>query len=511
MPARPGADRRPPRVTRRRFLRTTAGAVGVGAMGGAGYGLSRLIGGGESDRGPRPDDVASALRVADFRSRPDLRPPRIRISGGATAAGYLLLGPGSTANSTQQGPLIVDEGGELLWFNPVRRGHWATNFRITTFRGRPALSWWQGKVIGRGFGLGEGVVVDSSYNEVARVRPGRGRRMDMHEFHLTPDGTALFTCYPRAVPMDLSPVGGPRNGTVLESIFQELDLRTGRVRLEWRSLDHVPITDSYHPLAEPYDYLHVNSIAIAPDGNLLVSARHTWALYKLDRRTGAVIWRLGGKSSDFQMGRGAQFSWQHDARLISPSTIALFDNGSDGPTTTESESRGLLLDVDTARRTVRLARAYRHPHRRLLASAMGSFQPMPGGHALIGWGTASYVSEFDADGAWVADAQLPGKLYSYRTYRQSWRATPTDRPALAVRRDPASGRSTVYVSWNGATEVARWRVRGGHRARHLETIAVAPRRGFETAIPLHGSPRWLAVTALDRSGRALAHSRAVSA
>ncbi len=267
---------------------------------------------------------------------------------------------------------------------------------------------------------------------------GNGRQMDLHEFQLTPPGTALFTCYPQTVSMDLSPAGGPSDGHVLESIFEEVDLASGRVLLEWRSLDHIPVSDSYKPVGASYDYLHVNSIDVAPDGNLLISARHTWALYKVDHRTGEIMWRLGGKRSDFSMGHEAQVSWQHDVRMPSNATITLFDDGSDGLQSTESQSQGLVLAVDETARTVRVARSYRHP-RSLLASAMGSMQTLPDGNVLVGWGTAPYASEFGADGTLVADARMPSPLYSYRVSRTPWTGTPAGVPALSV--DRSQGRA----------------------------------------------------------------------
>ena len=273
----------------------------------------------------------------------------IRLSGHPSGAASLLVGPGSEAQLSQQGPLIVDGAGEVVWFRPLPKGSWATNVATVRYRGARALSWWEGKIIAPGYGQGEAVIVDTAYRELARVRAGNGALMDMHELQITPEGTALFSCYPRVVAADLSPVGGPAKGRVLESVFQELDLRNGRVLLEWRSLDHIPLADSYKPPADPWDYVHLNSIRVAPDGNLLVSARHTWTVYKLDRRTGQVMWRLGGKRTDFAMGPRAAFSWQHDARAAGGSQITLFDDGSDGPQRTASESRGIVLDVDAAR------------------------------------------------------------------------------------------------------------------------------------------------------------------
>src|SRR5262245_47832181 len=115
--------------------------------------------------------------------------------------------------------------------------------------------------------------------------------------------------------MSLASIGGRRNATVIGGVVQELEIPSSHVLFEWRSLDHVGVEESLRPVLHPYDYFHVNSIDVAPDGDLLVSARNTWAVYKLDRRTGSVVWRLGGRRSDFRPGPGATFAWQHDARF----------------------------------------------------------------------------------------------------------------------------------------------------------------------------------------------------
>jgi hypothetical protein len=253
--------------------------------------------------------------------------------------------------------------------------------------------------------------------------------------------------------------------------------------------------------------MHANSIEVTPDGHLLVSARHTCALYKLHRRTGRVMWRLGGRRSNFAVGRGARFAWQHDARQPSASTITLFDDGA-GPQRTESQSRGLVLALDPRRRAVHLARAYRHP-RPLLASAMGSMQLLPGGDVVVGWGTLPTTTEFTATGALVSDVRLPSGCQSYRGMRFSWVGTPTDRPALAAVRDRSSGQTTLYASWNGATEVAAWQVQAGSSAGALTPGAVAPRTGFETSIPLGSASGYAAVTALGASGQSLGSSAPV--
>jgi hypothetical protein len=382
------------------------------------------------------------------------------------------------------------------------------NLRTQSYRGEPVLTWWEGTIEG----VGECVIADASYREIARVRAGNGHQVDPHELLLTSEGTALITASPSTVPADLSSVGGGQHGQAFESVIQELDVQSGRVLLEWRSLDHVPVSESYmFAGGGVYDYMHANSIAVTLDGNLLVSGRHTWALYKLERHTGEVIWRLGGKRSDFAMGAGAQFAWQHDARQLDDRTITVFDDGAaffEGAhrfRTTHSQSRGVTLDVDHAARQVSLRRSY---HRRpgVVAGGFGNMQTLADGDVVIGWGNLPLFSQFLADGTLVEELDLPVVYASYRGYRQRWKGTPTDRPAVAVRRRSGHRATTVYASWNGSTECSAWRVHAGPDPASLRPVATHSRDGFETAIDVPVQHGYVAVTALDTAGRALARS-----
>jgi Arylsulfotransferase (ASST) len=506
-------------MTRRQLLRGAGAVAGFGAVSG---GLAGLLDGAPGSR--RIPSFANKPNgtVRAFLSRPDLAPPTVTPTlpvslpavgrpAGEDFPGFVFLGPGpvSLTGTQQYGPLIVDSDGEPVWFRPLAPGLKVTNFSATQYRGEPVLTWWEGKVQWTGYGQGQAVIVDSSYREVARVRAAGGRSMDLHGLYLTPEGTALFSCYPQIVEADLSSVGGPRRGQLLESVVQEVDIASGRLLFEWRSLPQVPIERSYFMLQDhrPFDYLHVNSITPTPDGNFLVSGRHTWALYKIERRTGRVMWTLGGKRSDFRMGQGSQFTWQHDARQVSDQLFTVFDNGSDGYTNTEHQSRGLLLEVDEARRTVALRRAYTGPKQ--LATSMGSVQVLPAGRVVVGWGTASHTTAFDSAGEVLFDVALPQGMFSYRGLWLPWRSTPKHPPAFAAGRDQGSGAKLVYASWNGATEVAGWQVDAGVTADVLRTVGVASRRGFETIIPLHPSLEVAAITPVDRSGAALSRSSTI--
>ena len=427
-----------------------------------------------------------------------------------TAPGYLFAaaknGP-EEAHPSQDGPMILDDEGRPVWLRPVREEERdAMDFKVQAYKGEPVLTWWEG--IHGGFGRGEYVICDRSYREVARVRAGNGYEGDHHEFLLTDRGTALLVIYGEA-PRDLSPVGGPKDGAVLEGVVQEVDVATGEVLFEWHRLDHVGLAEAFTEvrpdLKEPYDYFHINSVDVDGDDGLLISARRTSAVYKVDRETGDVIWRLGGKRSDFAMGEVARFAFQHDARRHPDGTITLFDNRGEDM---NEPSRGIALRIDGDAMTATLAREYVHPGG-TFAVFQGNVQALAGGNAFVGWGSAPYLSEYDGDGELLFDASFPREVESYRAFRFPWKGLPADRPAVAAE-SGTQGRVTVYASWNGATEAIRWEVLAGPAPDNLSSVGSAPRKGFETAIAFRTVEPYVAVRATDRFGRTLATSEAVN-
>jgi hypothetical protein len=273
--------------------------------------------------------------------------------------------------------------------------------------------------------------------------------------------------------------------------------RGGRVLFEWHSIDHVALDESYEErprkLSIPYDYFHVNSIDVDTDGNLLVSARNTHAVYKIDRRLGRIVWRLGGKRTDFTFGRGARFAWQHDARRLPDGTISLFDN--EAAPQVGPQSRVIVLRLDMQRRRATLVRSYTH-RPPLVAVDQGNAQLLPDGHFLVGWGHQPYVTEFGETGRTLFDLRFGQGSDSYRAFRFPWVGRPLDRPAVVVKGDAA------HVSWNGATQVATWRLVGSGEA--------IPRTGFETAIPLPDRLGRVEIEALDAHGHVLGRSPSVT-
>jgi hypothetical protein len=430
-------------------------------------------------------------------------PASVRTPAHGTAPGYVFVAPKKDVD--QAGPLILDDRGQVVWFDPLET-HGVTDFRVQTYRSKPVLTWWQGQS-DKGVGDGHYVIMDDHYRQIATVHAGNGLHGDIHEFLITRENTALITVY-REIPYDLGPWGGAKQGKIDEGVVQEVDIATGRVLFEWHSARHVDPSESYEPLPNDrsaWDYFHVNSIDPDGQGRLLVSARHTHAVYAIRKSDGEILWRLGGKKSDIAMGPGTRFAWQHDARRQPDGTIRLFDNAASEPG--KGRSRVLVLRVDEGRRTAALVRSLvRSPP--LLSTSQGNAQLLPDGHVFVGWGSKPYATEFDRAGAMVFDLRFgAGRVDSYRAFRFPWTGRPTTRPTVALR--PDGDRTIVYASWNGATEVAGWRILGGPDAEHLSPVATGARHGFETHATVSSAAAAFAVEALAADGSVLRRSPAV--
>jgi hypothetical protein len=451
--------------------------------------------------------------VEGFRSRPDLRPPALTVtaSSPAVAPGDEFVAP--YTGPGEAGPMILDGAGSLVWFEPLSTNTFATNFRVQEYLGKPALTWWQGDITVHGYGLGEGVIADQAYAEIAHVHAGNGVEADLHDFQLTKQGTALITAY-EPLRCDLAADGGSADDGVVDGLVQEIDIKTGLVMFQWTSLDHVPLSDSYSSpahasTAEPFDFFHVNSINVDQDGSFLISARNTWTAYDLDPLTGQINWQLGGKRSSFTMEPGTRTAWQHDPRELADGEFSIFDNGA--TPAIHSQSRAIVVSLDAQSKTATLTAQLEHPTP-LLADSQGNMQALENGDWFVGWGQDPDFSEFDAAGALLFDAHFPPHTQSYRDFRFAWTGLPTDPPAFALA-PSAGGTATVYASWNGATLVASWRVLSGASATHLQPVAQAQHSGFETAIPLPAGAlgAYVTVQAVNAAGQVIGTAKTAKA
>jgi hypothetical protein len=459
-----------------------------------------------------PNPPAPAAAYQSFVSLPDTHPPLLDVTvpDRDPAAGDILttVGPGPG----QYGPLIYTPQGRVLWFDPLAGGLAAENLSLQSYEGQRDLTWWQGRVLSLGFGQGEDVVMDSNYQTRARIKGGNGLQADLHDFQLAPDNVAYVTAY-NPIRCDLTPIGGPRNGTIVDTAVQEIDVKTGLVRWEWHSLDHVGVSESHAtvPTKEkpvPWDYFHLNSIDPEPSGDLLVSGRSTWAAYQLQQGSGKILWRLGGTNSSFAMAPGTETAWQHDARMQPDGSVTFFDDGSNPRI--HYQSRGVRVVPELAHHRTRLLRVYTHPTA-LLADSQGDNQVLyPGENVVIGWGAVPEVSEFSKTGALLFDAHLPPGMSSYRAFRFPWEGHPLQPPAVSARILSTGDSTAVFASWNGATDVASWQVLAGPEADSVKPQATMPDSGFESSITLPEAYAYVAVQALGADGHLLGTSATVA-
>ena len=507
-------------LSRRQFLPRAAGAlVALGAGGVGGFELrdrtatvvknpyAKLSEQGQGTNarlGPAPGTPGSGMQR--FVTRPDLLPPLINFNElrlndtVETSPRFIVLAPMSNVayEGLQRGPMMIDRRGRLVWFHPIDASIF--NVDVQHYQGEPRLTWWQGNVID-GHGIGTAMFADSTYRIAESVSSRADVAIDLHELNVTARGTVLVSSY-QETDADLTAVGGSTKGRVYAGHALELDITTGKLLLDWNSLDQVGIEESYEPYdaSKPYDYFHINSVGVASNGNLLVSGRHTSCVYEIDRRTGKVIWRLGGKRSDFQIEPGAQFSWQHHVRARGQSGLTIFDNANNSP----QGSRALYLRLDTHRRRASLEHAYQNPAR-FSSDTLGSVQILDNGHVFVGWGVQPYFSEFASDGRMLMTAQFNASMRSYRAFVVDWVGHPPGRPAVVATTNPVGG-FMIYASWNGATEIDHWNVLAGSKPGSLKQVASQPWCGFETAIAVNSQGPVFVAVACDRNGKELGRS-----
>ena len=270
--------------------------------------------------------------------------------------------------------MILNDRGQVVWFHPVDVGPRAatktTDLLIQRYQGRPVLTWWEDPLVAAGGTRREprDVVFDQSYRPAAIVRAGNGFEAGLHAFIITSQGTALIEAN-RDIRCDLAGLGAAASASVWDNVIQEIDIKTGLVRWEWSSLEHVALDEAYDSAARssanyPFDFFHLNSVQVLDRNDLLISARNTWAVYEIDRPTGAIRFRLGGKDSSFVMGPGTRTAYQHDARVVTmpgeagDMLISMFDNG--GTPEVHHESRALIEAVNMSSHTVKLLRSLTH-------------------------------------------------------------------------------------------------------------------------------------------------------
>lgn len=483
-------------------------------------------------------EESGSSQAWDFISEPFLHPMKVTINVDkpGTAPGLIFVSPYAAYGGTlagQTGALIMDQCGNPVWFRPLdSRYTQNSDFRTQIYHGKPVLTMWQGTISGTQSDTPDlpagdpepGAyfqIIDRNYNIVKKLKAKKGYTADVHEFTITKRDTALFTAV-KQVPADLTPYGGPSEGYFDNYSIQEVDIETGRLLFYWDVLLHVNPADSLVPASTAestnniWDCFHVNSVEEGPGDTLLVSMRNMWAIYNIDKKTGNIIWQLGGKRSDFAFEPGARFSWQHDARHRRGNRVSLFDDAccASQSSPPEGQARGLILKLDFSTMTAYADRTYYHDPA-LFVPSQGNVQELPHKNQFVGWGQEPYVSEFAWEGNtpqdpsvnFLYDMQFPDQNISYRAFKNLWQGFPCYPPSIAAV--PYKDGTHVYASWNGSTETAAWQVLAGHEGCMKPVVSCARRTGFETKISAASDGPYFQLNALDCQGNIIGTSQIV--
>jgi hypothetical protein len=346
--------------------------------------------------------------------------------------------------------------------------------------------------------LGTHFAMDSTYTVVDTFRCKHGYGTDEHELQILENGHVLMIALDwQRVDMSTIVAGGNPNANVLGNHVQELDTG-GNVVFEWRSWDHFEITDATEVelKAQTIDYVHMNAIDVDEDGNILISSRHLSEITKINRATGQIIWRLGGKNNQFTfLNDPDRISYQHDIRCLPGERYTLFDNGNYH---SPKYSRAVEYQIDSVARTAERVWQFRRTPD-AYTWWMGNAQRLPGGNTLIGWADASLpkVVEVTPDGGIVYQLDFTSEAHCYRAFRFPW--TGQARAPYLVA-EPHNDRVTLLYNFFADRPVGKYYVYGGtspHPATKIDSSTV-PRINL-TALE-NNRTYYFRVTAADSTG-----------
>ncbi|KAH7153483.1 ASST-domain-containing protein [Dactylonectria macrodidyma] len=400
-------------------------------------------------------------------------------------APYIFLAGGY--NESQFGPSIISSQDlSLVWADEKYAR--STQTRPFVFKGQHVLASY----------AGEGIRIYNQYYQLLYNIQSHlaNHTPDGHEMYLTEDETFIVNAW-HGDSADLRAFGGLEDGIVINAHFQEID----------------PVTDT------------------TPEGDYLVSIKHIWCILLIDGRTSQVKWIMGGKHNQFKdisTNNTATFRWQHNPRLHGTNRMTLLDNsqhhngfcsqGAPGVHCT----RGLEIEFDPVAMTRRVVNEWYHPQG-IITATRGSVQPLQdSGNTLIAWGQNALLTEYAPDGEVVMDVQRnrvedgpiwPQPSYIYRAWKGDWEGKPLWGPNISANADPISGKKTIYVSWNGATEVKKWVLLLSDSQSNLtgadNVASESPRMGFETGFKLPRPATFARIAAVDKNDAVIGSTPAV--
>lgn len=398
----------------------------------------------KESQGLMNDKVKSSNILADTLPA-DLMPLTVKVNG-EVDKGNLLIAYMPSAKGAYTGYLMMtnDTGGVLKYKKITVSAYDLTiqpNGQMTFMKGT------------------SGYILDNDWNIIDSVSCQNGYKLDIHEFLILPNGHYLVEAYdPQYIDMSKIVTNGIPNARVSGVVIQELD-RNKNLVFQWRTWDHFKFEDSYQSMTGAnVDLFHMNAMFLDSDGNLICCFRHSSELTKINRTTGEIIWRMGGKNNQFtfigenEANAPNYFSYQHDVERLPNGNLTLFDNGNQHK---PAFSRGVEYTLNEDTKTATLVWECRHDSD-IYASAMGSFQRLENGNTLIGWGSAgssgkAQITEFRPDKSVAMEITVPSGYSVYRARKFHMPACESVASVSII--DVEAGNSYTFDDQNGETGV----------------------------------------------------------
>ncbi|MGH2926556.1 MAG: aryl-sulfate sulfotransferase [Solirubrobacterales bacterium] len=292
-------------------------------------------------------------------------------------------------------------------------------------------------------GTPDGYEVHRLDGTLVRTLNGVGRIANDHDLRFVGNGDYLIGAYVRSDHVDTSAYGGSSDASVTTTELQQVSA-DGQLVWDWNSQDHISLDETgrwwpwamQYQAAGGYDLLHWNSIE--PDGDsVIVSFRHLDAIYKIDKTTGDIVWKLGGTPTPESLtvvgdNHAKLLGGQHDARLLPDGTLTVFD---DRTMLSDRRPRALRFRIDEQAGTATLLESITDS-RVPVSQCCGSARRLPNGDWLVGWGGKDNpIAGYRSDG--------------HRTFlmtlgdNRSYRAQPVPTGAVSAQ-DLRDGMSAIY-------------------------------------------------------------------
>ncbi|WP_291285110.1 aryl-sulfate sulfotransferase [Flavobacterium sp.] len=254
--------------------------------------------------------------------------------------GFMLLAKRETPGVAY----IVDYKGNLRWYHTVE----GTGFKVTHFTKDQSIIAILGKNDEPTSYGSEILEINLQGDTLTHIKKGQGDlKQVIHHEIIKKSANEIVTLFVDTRITDLRSIGGKQKDTINGDGILILD-KKGKQLWKWSVFDDLDPMKDKKLLQTKKDWMHANSLNYDKDGNFLISFYNNGQIWKIDAKTGKVIWKLG-RGGNLNLSKDIDFSQAHAAHINPEGSLMFFDNGVD-----KKQSSVFALKVDEKAKTVKL-------------------------------------------------------------------------------------------------------------------------------------------------------------